>query len=451
MARKPAVKTTTLRPRDTAAAGEPDQTELFRKYARTRDPRLREKLIYDYSDLVEKIARTFTAAGEPFEDLLQEGFVGLMKAIDSYDVRRKVKFSTYASHVISGEIRHYLRDRRGMIRQPGWLHELSQRVSRAQNELAQRLGRDPTPEEIADETNLTADAVREVLRARELFEVSSYDADGNDDGPTIDIDRTKIRSRRIETGHLPIEDRIVLDEALRKLKAIERDVIHYLFYKDLSQTEIARKLNISCNYVSHIVRHALKKLRKSLAADELRESHLRLKTVFERQEQFARALEEQRVNDEVTGLLTGRRLRERLQEELLRAERYGHPVSIVVFDVLDLKRYNAEHGFGEGDRVLAQLASIAVRNLRKIDILSRYEGGTFVAILPHTGEHARLVAQRLQAKINEAELGEGELHIIVGVGFAVYPEDDDTQDGLLNTATRRMQESKQALRATAAA
>jgi RNA polymerase sigma-B factor len=425
---------------------------LFRESARTRDGRLREKLVYAHADLVERIARGFTGAGEPLEDLMQEGFVGLMKAIDSYDVRRKVKFSTYASHAIAGEIRHYLRDRKGIIRQPGWLHELTQRVNRAQGALTQKLGREPTPEEIADEINLTADAVKEVLRAREMFAVASYDGDEDEeDGPRIDIDRAKIRSQRTETGRLPVEDRIVLDEALMKLKRIEREVIHYLFYKDLSQTEIAHKLNISCNYVSHIVRHSLRKLRKSMAADELRESHLRLRTALERQERLAAALEEQRIQDPVTGLLAGRRLRERLEEELLRAERYGHAISVILFDVVGLERYNDEHGFGMGDELLQQVGAIAQRNLRKIDILSRYDGGTFVAILPHTGEAARLVADRLRKQINGAELGAGEDPATVAVGYAVYPQDAATRDGLMEVATQRMARQKKRRRATSVA
>lgn len=440
--------TKTGRRRHASQPGVLDEADLFREYARTREPRLREKLIYANADLVEMIARGFTNAGEPLEDLTQEGFVGLMKAIDSYDCRRNVKFSTYASHVITGEIRHYLRDRKGIIRQPGWVYELAQRVNRAQGELTQRLGREPTPDEVANEINLTADAVKEVLRARETLAVASYDADEeDDDGPTIDIDRAKIRSQRTQTGRLPIEDRIVLDEALRKLKSVEREVIHYLFYKDFSQTEIAKKLNISCNYVSHIVRHSLRKLRKSMAADELRESHLRLRTALEQQERLTAVVDEQRLYDQVTGLLTGRRLRERLEEELLRSERYGHPVGIIMLDVLGLESFNDEHGFGMGDELLAKVGAMAARNLRKIDILARYEGGTFMAIVPHTGKQAQVVASRLQKQINEATLASGEGHPMVGVGFAAYPEDGATRDELVAAARKRMQRSKQKVRA----
>ena len=451
MARDPSPKTTG-RSRATTKPGRGDQTELFREYARTRDPRLREKLVYANVDLVERTARGFTNAGEPLEDLTQEGFVGLIKAIDSYDVRRKVKFPTYAGHAIAGEIRHYLRDKKGMIRQPGWLHEVTQRVQRAQSVLTQRLDREATPEELADATNLTVDAVREVLRVRETFTVTSYDGDEDDDNAgTVDIDRAKIRSSRIQTGRLPIEDRIVLDEALQKLKSLEREVIHYLFYKDLSQTEIAKKLNISCNYVSHIVRHSLRKMRKSMAADELRESHLRLRTALEQQERLAKVLEEERTSDEVTGLLTGRRLRERFEEELLRSERYGQPVSIVVLDVVNLEGYNDEHGFGEGDELLAEIAAVATRNLRKIDILSRYEGGTFVAVLPHTGEQAELVAVRLQSQINKAASDAADVPPLVAVGFAVFPVDGTMRDQLMMAAIKRMKRSKQEIKAGAPA
>ncbi|MFQ6098752.1 MAG: sigma-70 family RNA polymerase sigma factor, partial [Armatimonadota bacterium] len=135
---------------------------LFERYARSRDPNLREQLIKRHADLVEKVARGFMASGEPLEDLIQEGYLGLIKAVDSYDVNRAVKFTTYATHTISGEIRHYLRDRKTLIREPGWLHELSQKISRAIDRLTHNMDQAPTVEEIARETNLTEEAVLEV-------------------------------------------------------------------------------------------------------------------------------------------------------------------------------------------------------------------------------------------------------------------------------------------------
>lgn len=424
---------------------------LFERYAATKNQKVREELIFMHGALVERVARGFATSGEPMDDLVQEGYLGLIKAVDSFDLERDVKFITYATHTIAGEIRHYLRDRKGLIREPGWLHELNHRVTRAQDKLTHELDRAPTANEVARETNLTPEAVSEVLRTRNVFRVGSLDEappTGRKAESAQPLDRRKIRSARQVTGKLPVEDKIVLSEAIGKLKTLERRVIHLLFYQDLSQTEIAKRLDISCNYVSHLVRSALKRLRQRMATDELRESHLRLRCALEDQERFYEALQRATPFDDVTNLLNGRAFRERLEEETLRAARYGHQLAVVFLDVDGLTAFNKEHGFAQGDALLVQIGQLIRRDVRKVDIIGRYGGGTFGAILPHTGSSAiSTVAARLVAQIAEAELtvGEGEVaKVTVAAGVAIYPEHGISQEELFTAALIAMREAKNA-------
>ncbi|MGB9619955.1 MAG: sigma-70 family RNA polymerase sigma factor, partial [Armatimonadota bacterium] len=104
--------------------------ERLARYAGCRDRKIRDEIVLQYANLVEGIARRFLGACEPLDDLVQEGYVGLIRSVDKYDVNMGVKFSTYATHFIIGEIKHYLRDKGKMIKEPAWLQELNQRMSR---------------------------------------------------------------------------------------------------------------------------------------------------------------------------------------------------------------------------------------------------------------------------------------------------------------------------------
>jgi RNA polymerase sigma factor (sigma-70 family) len=126
---------------------------------------LRDHLVLMHAPLVDHCARAFTASGEPVEDLLQEGSIGLIKAVDRYDPEKGVRFSTYACHLISGEMRHYLRDLGKMIHEPGWHAELRGQVMRAHEDLTQTLGRAPKPEEVASALDVQPNLVRKVLES----------------------------------------------------------------------------------------------------------------------------------------------------------------------------------------------------------------------------------------------------------------------------------------------
>ena len=116
----------------------PDRDEvdaLIREYRQTEDATVRDRLIAKHLYLVQTAARKFAGLGESHEDLLQEGAMGLVNAVDLYDPDRGVQFSTYATHLVEGQIRHYLRDRGKLIKQPAWVQELTTKIVKASDAL----------------------------------------------------------------------------------------------------------------------------------------------------------------------------------------------------------------------------------------------------------------------------------------------------------------------------
>jgi RNA polymerase sigma factor (sigma-70 family) len=172
------------------AGGRPDEVTLTEQFRRMRGPAqdvrggdresLRDYLVLVHAPLVEHCARSFSASGEPLEDLVQEGTIGLIKAVDRFDPDKGVRFSTYACHLISGEMRHYLRDLGKLIHEPGWHAQLRAQVTRSSEQLTQKLGRVPRPEEIASSLDIQPQIVRKVLESNNLLSVASLDVENDD-------------------------------------------------------------------------------------------------------------------------------------------------------------------------------------------------------------------------------------------------------------------------------
>jgi len=436
------------RPKSSAPIPTEELDRLFREYARTKDSDIRDRIVEQFSGLVASVARNIPKASEPLEDLVQEGYIGLIKAVDMYDVTRGVKFITYATHLILGEIKHYLRDRKTIIREPGWLYELNQKVGRAIDRLTGEHGRYPTVAEIAKEVNIAEDAVMEVLRTRNVFHVGSLDAGEQDQesGRARRIDTKKIKSLRHSTLELPVEDRIVLERSLGRLKSIEREVVTYFFFRDFTQTEIARRLGVSCNYVSHLVRTALRKLRASLAREEQREASLRIRLGIERRQEELRALEQRTAIDDLTGLRTGLHFEERLRNEYLRAVRYAHDLSVVLLGADDLGQYSSRHTPAAGDEALRRIAQLVGRNIRKVDVVTRLEEDTFGVVLPQTGEASQRLAERLVKRVAEERIGatsRRSKYLTISAGHAVYPLDALDDEGIVAAAREALIAAKE--------
>lgn len=234
--------------------------DLLEEYKRTKDQRILEEIIEKNSNLVYYWARKFSNYAEPIEDLVQEGYIGLIKAIENYD-SKKGEFSHYASICIRGEISHYLRDRISKIRLPKTIKKLIFDMEKFIYEFFEKEKRFPKIEEIAKRMNLKEEGVLELLRARDAL--YSLTLDGED----IEIDLSKLKSERFKSFQLPIEDKITLEQSINSLPEIQRKIVYYIFYYDLTQSEIAKILKISQGQVSKLLRKSLKKLKEILTKE----------------------------------------------------------------------------------------------------------------------------------------------------------------------------------------
>ena len=228
---------------------------------------LRDHLILVHAPLVDYCARGFIASGEPVEDLVQEGYIGLVKAVDRYDPDKGIKFSTYACHLISGEIRHYLRDLGRLIHEPGWHSELRQRIVRTTEKLTTELDRPPSPEEIAETLNIKVDSVREVLKTAQILNVDSLEDKRREDEDSSDWSE-QISDE--EQSHEEIVDhQMLIGAALPQLKDLEKRAVTMFFFGEMTKTEIAREMGISINYAAYLVKRGLDNLRQIIELSEV--------------------------------------------------------------------------------------------------------------------------------------------------------------------------------------
>lgn len=229
---------------------------------------LRDRLVLAHTSLVEHCARAFVATAEPIEDLVQEGYIGLIKAVDRYDPNKGVRFSTYACHLISGEMRHYLRDLGKLIHEPGWHAQLRLKVVRKSESLLQKLGRPPQIEEIASMLNIEPHVVRAVLDTHNVLAVESLDAPTgeNDEGSSTSHEDRAVAGGTPHTTQ--VENHMMLDAALPQLRALEQKAIRLFYYQEKSKTEIARELGISVNYASYLVKRGVENLRRVVEESE---------------------------------------------------------------------------------------------------------------------------------------------------------------------------------------
>lgn len=417
------------------------------EYSTNRDPQIRDEIVLQYSNLVESIARRFVGACEPLEDLSQEGYIGLIASVDKYDAGKGVKFSTYATHFIIGQIKHYLRDKGKIIKEPAWLQELNQRMTRVIESLGQQLGRQPTEKEIGDVMQMPEQTVAELLTTREVFKVSSLD--GDRDNPNDQRDTEKISDEKVVTFQLPLEDKIVLEAAMDRLKDIEQQVISAHYYKGHNQTEIAKQLGISCNYVSHILRNGTKKLKKILTTDEIRDSQMQRTNIAARVRTRDRSQEPVSVLDNATGVYSGWYLEQRMDEEISRACRGGSNVALVMIDVCLPDNIDRYMRMVRMDDILYTAAQEMRASVRKMDVLARFGETSFGLILPHADSHAEVVAERLARIVSNIEIESGRKTAKIGAtartGVARYPADANSYRQMVSVACEKMGTTAQEL------
>jgi RNA polymerase sigma-B factor len=245
-------------PERRSARAESDRA-LFARYLDSRDPVDRELLVERFMPLARQLARRYQRPEEPFEDLFQVACLGLVKAIDRFDLSRDVAFSSYAVPTILGEIKRYFRDRTWSVRVPRDLQELALRVDRKVGELSTDLRRAPTVAEIATAVGAEEEDVLEALEASAAYRATSLSTPrGNDDEQGETLGDTVGTS---EDGFGLAEDRATLAQLLRAVTPREREVLRLRFEEDLTQAEIGELIGVSQMQVSRIIRGSLNRLR----------------------------------------------------------------------------------------------------------------------------------------------------------------------------------------------
>jgi RNA polymerase sigma-B factor len=223
--------------------------------------RLRDELVHLHLPLVEHCARRFQNRGEPLDDLVQVGTIGLIKAVDRFDTDRGVEFSTYATPTIVGEIKRHFRDKGWAIRVPRRLQELRMSISAATAEMSQQLGRAPTPREIAERLEISVEEVMEGVESANAYATLSLDAgDNSDEGVSTMLDTLGEDDEALE--HVEIRESI--KPLLEALPPREKKILLLRFFRGMTQSQIAAEIGVSQMHVSRLLSRTLESLREGL-------------------------------------------------------------------------------------------------------------------------------------------------------------------------------------------
>jgi len=248
-------------PRYPLLSGEEMKALLHR--VKEGDEEAREILVNHNLKLVFNLVQRFANRGYELEDLFQIGTIGLIKAIDKFDLSYDVKFSTYAVPLIIGEIRRFLRDD-NPVKVSRSLKETVNKVHRTREELTLRLGHEPSIQEISDYSGLTCEEIVTALEAAQT-PASIFDTIYQDDGdPIFAIDAIAADNDDNSSWF----DRMALKDILKRLPEREKKVLHLRFFEDKTQAEVAAVMDISQVQVSRIERQALKNIRAMVGEDQ---------------------------------------------------------------------------------------------------------------------------------------------------------------------------------------
>jgi RNA polymerase sigma-B factor len=245
--------------RRSASASKEHVNSLIRAYHQDGNLLARERLIRQYMPLVKSLARRHSMRGELYEDLVQVGCIGLIKAVDRFDPDRRVEFGAFAIPNVAGEIKRYLRDRGWPIKVPRRLQELRPGLSRCSAELSARLERAPTIHEISEWSGVAEKEVAAALATERVQSPVSLSQPGADEPDDAYVDLEVL-----DGGYEQGEHRALLAAGFRSLDARERRVLALQFFAGLSQPQVAHEVGISQIHVSRLTRKALAKLRTEI-------------------------------------------------------------------------------------------------------------------------------------------------------------------------------------------
>jgi RNA polymerase sigma-B factor len=242
-----------------------DERRLFARYRERDDRAARDALVERFLPLATQLARRYHRGNEPLDDLVQVASVGLLKAIDRFDPARGTAFSSFAVPTIAGELKRHYRDKGWAVRVPRDLQELALRVDRATDPLFHKLGRAPTPSEIADEVGVS---IEEVLEAREA--AAACRAESLDRPCSDDQDGTRVVDMLgdDDPGYRQAEHSATVESMMSILSDREREILRLRFVEDLTQSQIGERVGVSQMHISRLLRQAVARLREAAESSE---------------------------------------------------------------------------------------------------------------------------------------------------------------------------------------
>jgi RNA polymerase sigma-B factor len=236
-----------------------DETRaLLRRWREEGDNAARTELAERMLPLARSLARRYAGKGEPLDDLEQVASLGLLKAIDRFDVSRDVRFATFAVPTIAGELKRHFRDRGWMLRVPREVQELGARVAICREALTRDLGRSPTVVDVARALDASVEQILEAVRAGDTYRMMSLDEPLQDGAGALDAIGDE------DEGYELAEQRVLLRRGLAGLSAREREIVRLRYCEGLTQREIARAVGISQMHVSRLIRRSIDTMRDAI-------------------------------------------------------------------------------------------------------------------------------------------------------------------------------------------
>jgi RNA polymerase sigma-B factor len=241
-----------------------DIQALLVAYHRDGDREARDRVLTEMLPLVRSLAARYAGRGEPLEDLVQVGTVGLINAVERFDVDRGVEFTTFAVPTVLGEIRRHFRDRTWAMNVPRRLKELGVKLSRVLDDLTGELGRAPTVAELAEATGADEEEVIDALDSSHAYSLRSLDAPVSESREDTLAEALGFDDEAFDR----VADGSVVSEGLAALDERERRIVELRFYREMTQAQIAAELGISQMHVSRLLRRSLAAMRGRIDAPE---------------------------------------------------------------------------------------------------------------------------------------------------------------------------------------
>jgi RNA polymerase sigma-B factor len=233
---------------------------------RNGDTAARQEMITRYLPLVRSIARRFASRGQPVEDLTQVGSIGLIKAVDRFDLERGVELSTYATPTIMGEIKRYFRDKGWAVKVPRALQDLNVRLNKLLEQLTVDLQRSPSIAELATAAGVSEEEVVEAMESgRAYSSVSIFSGGASEDDDSMELLDCLGQE---EPAYAVFEQRRLLAPAMERLDPRERLILHLRFFEGMTQTQVAARIGISQMHVSRLIRKSIESLRQNILETE---------------------------------------------------------------------------------------------------------------------------------------------------------------------------------------